>query len=116
MGQALRCNRVPLGHSKVYYWDMSYLRVFGVLVCRCDELLKSGAECKRVWISESGSLPRRCARCKSTRWNHDVVAEIRSDALEGDSVRNRWLGNSPEVDREVPADEPAYVRDEWSQE
>lgn len=101
----------------VYYWDMSYQRAFGVLVCRCDELLKDGNECRKAWISESGALPRRCARCKSMRWNHDAVAKSHVDALKGDYVRNPSIGplgvsaETPEVE-----DQPIYVRDEYSQD
>jgi hypothetical protein len=68
------------------------------------------------------------------RWNHDVVSEIRSDALEGDSVRNPAAGvsNLPsmrqfngislqstpigERENDELADEPIYVRDEYSQD
>jgi hypothetical protein len=120
---------VPLGHSKVYYWDMSYARMFGALICRCDV-----PQCNRVWISEAGTLPRRCARCKSMKWDDTKPLPEARERLKGDSVRNpdgvisdlpsarqfndASLQSTPigGAHEDELADEPKYVRDEWSQD
>jgi hypothetical protein len=93
----------------MYYWDMSYARMFGVLVCRCDL-----SECGRVWIAEKVEMPRRCARCKSTKWDEGKPSTLASERLKPIVARNTPV--VPEVPEDDVPDEPIYVRDEYSQD
>src|SRR5579864_803076 len=67
-----------MGQRLVYNWDMSYQRVFSRLVCKCDV-----PACGRVWIAESGQLPRRCAGCKTMKWDVGPQPQV-ADAAAGE--------------------------------
>ena len=104
---------------------MSYQRVFGKLVCKCDR--RDKLPCNRVWISESGVMPERCAGCKRHGWNTQQLAQ---DALQSVGVRESMpeaserptsrnsmdsLLHGSAGEPEPSSDDKGWVEDEYSQ-
>jgi hypothetical protein len=82
---------------------MAYVLIFGRFVCKCEK-------CAHVWmVDKSRGLPVRCgnAQKRCSAWDGGEVALAHTDGLKPIVARNP-----------LPEDvaEPAYVRDEYSQD